>query len=142
MTSNRGGFTIVELLVAMMILSVGLLALLNTAALNTRSIMRERNIDLAAIHAARRLELLRMNGCQHPVDSAETLMRGNDTLAVNSWHFELPATTAPSGVIDGYRISMSSRYFKAPTDYRGSAGGYSAVTRRTDIFEAAVSCAP
>jgi prepilin-type N-terminal cleavage/methylation domain-containing protein len=139
MTSNRGGFTIVELLVAMMILSVGLLALLGAAAVNTRTIVRGRNVDLAAIYAARRLDLLRINGCRHPTDSAETLIRGNDTLTVNTWKFT--ATTAPTGAIDGYRISMFSRYFKSPTDYRGSPGGYSAVTRRTDTLEAAVSCA-
>jgi prepilin-type N-terminal cleavage/methylation domain-containing protein len=140
MTTNRSGFTLVELVVAMVILTVGLLALLGTSALDTRSIMRERNIDLAAIYAARRLELLHINGCRHPVDSSETLMRGNDTLAVNSWHFVLPATVDTMGIIDGRRISMTSRYFKAPTNVAGSAGGYSAVTRRTDTLETAVAC--
>jgi prepilin-type N-terminal cleavage/methylation domain-containing protein len=140
MTSNRSGFTIVELLVAMVILTVGLLALLGTSALDTRSIMRERNIDLAAIYAARRLELLRNTACQTPTAGTETLMRGNDTLAVNSWTFT--ATTDSAHTVDGQRITLTSRYFKAPTNVYSDVRGYNVVSRRSDIFEAAISCAP
>ena len=136
MTSSRGGFTIIELLVAMMILSVGLLALLGTSALNTRTIMRERNIDYAAIYAQRRLELLRISACRSHADGSEMLMRGSDSLAVNSWIFTTTYVQVPrpTNILDGYQIAMKSRYFKAPT-------GPASVTRRQDIYEAAVSCA-
>ena len=111
----RTGFTIVELLVAMTILTVGLLALLGSSALDSRALMRERNIDLAAIFAMRRLEALRIDACRRHVDSAEVLMRGADTLATNTWTF----TAAPGG--NGYRVSLVSWYMKAPAYSSGNA---------------------
>jgi prepilin-type N-terminal cleavage/methylation domain-containing protein len=141
MTSNRGGFTIVELLVAMIILTVGLLALLGTSALDTRAIMRERNIDYAAIYAARRLEMLRIDACRGgvttPSDGSEFLIRGNDTLTKNAWTY---STTTTSGVLTSRGISMTSTYYKAPTRMYGDTRGYKAVTTRTDTYEARVSC--
>jgi prepilin-type N-terminal cleavage/methylation domain-containing protein len=138
MSSNRGGFTIVELLVAMIILTVGLLALLGTSALDTRAIMRERNIDYAAIYAARRLEMLRIDACRSHTNGSEFLLRGNDTLTKNAWTFTV--TTNTLGNVDGYRISMTSNYFKAPTRAYGDTRGYNVVNRRTDTYEAAVAC--
>ena len=140
MTSTRSGFTIVELIVAIVVLVVGLMAMLSSAAFDTRSVMRERNIDFAAIYAARRLEMLRISACRRPVDSSEVLMRGADTLAVNTWSFGTPLRDV-NGNIDGYRIRMTSNYFKAPTPRYGDTRAYSAITRRTDTLEAAISCA-
>jgi prepilin-type N-terminal cleavage/methylation domain-containing protein len=141
MTSNRGGFTIVELLVAMIILTVGLLALLGTSALDTRAIMRERNIDYAAIYAARRLEMLRIDACRGgvttPSAGSEFLIRGNDTLTKNAWTY---STTTTNGVLTSRGISMTSTYFKAPQRMFGDTRGYKAVTTRTDTYEARVSC--
>jgi prepilin-type N-terminal cleavage/methylation domain-containing protein len=140
MKANRDGFTLVELMIAMIILSVGLLALLGTRALDTRSILRERNIDFAAIYAARRLELLRLKACTQHIDSSEVLMRGTDTVAMNSWKFT--GTTDPMGVVDGYRIKMANNYFKAPVGMYGDTRAQSIVTHRTDTLEAAVACTP
>jgi prepilin-type N-terminal cleavage/methylation domain-containing protein len=140
-TSNRGGFTLVELLVAMIILTVGLLALLGTSALDSRAIMRERNIDYAAIYAARRLELLRIDACRGgvtgPSGGSEFLIRGNDTLTKNAWSY---STALVLGSVSSRGITMTSTYFKAPTRMYGDTRGYKAVTTRTDTYEARVSC--
>ena len=136
-TPGRGGFTIVELLVAMIILTVGLLALLGTSAFDTRAIMRERNIDYAAIYAARRLELLRVDACRNAPSGSEYLIRGNDTLSANVWS-SVPQIT--NGVLLGRKITLTSTYFKAPTRMYGDTRGYKAVTTRTDTYEAAVPC--
>lgn len=138
MTGRRSGFTIVELVVAIMVLTVGLLAMLGSSALDSRAIMRERNIDLASIYASRRLELLRVNGCRHPVDSTEMFMSGGDSLATNTWTFT--ATRDPFNVVDGYRLRVLSRYFKAPTGTYGDARARNVITRRTDTLEAAITC--
>lgn len=140
MKANRDGFTLIELLIAMVVFSVGLLAMLGSSALDTRAIMRERNIDLAAIYAARRLELLRLNFCTAPAASSEFLLRGNDTLAKNSWTFT--TTTDAAGTVDGYRIRLTNNYFKAPVRMYGDTRGYNVAARRSDIYEAAISCAP
>ena len=138
MTSRRSGFTIVELVVAVMVLTVGLLAMLGSSALDSRAIMRGRNIDLASIYASRRLELLRVNGCRHPVDSTEMFTNGGDSLATNTWTFT--ATRDPFNNVDGYRLRVLSRYFKAPTGTYGDARARNLITGRTDTLEAAIIC--
>jgi prepilin-type N-terminal cleavage/methylation domain-containing protein len=135
MTRTRKGFTIVELLVAITILTVGLLAYLGSSALDSRSLLRERNIDLAAIFAMRRLEQLRVDACRRHLDSAEVLMRGADTLATNTWRF----TLAPGG--QGYRVSLVSWYMKAPINVSGTAAARRAATHRSDTYETGISCA-
>ena len=141
MKNRRDGFTLVELLIAMTLLTVGLLAMLGSSALDTRAIMRERNIDLAAIYAARRLELLRLNACPQHIDSSEVLMRGSDSLARNSWTFT-QTTDSLTGAVDGYKIRLTNNYFKAPVRMYGDTRGQAVVTRRSDTYEAQISCAP
>jgi prepilin-type N-terminal cleavage/methylation domain-containing protein len=132
MKMNRDGFTLVELLIAMTLLTVGLLAMLGSSALDTRAIMRERNIDLGAIYAARRLELLRFYACNAAnthIDSTEALMRGADTLAKNAWTYRATA--------DGWQITLINTYFKAPIRMTSATSG---AARRSDSYEAAVTC--
>ena len=62
MTSERG-FTIVEVLVAVMILSVGLMGLVTTAGLVTRMIAQGHRSTEATAMANERIELLRAAGC-------------------------------------------------------------------------------
>lgn len=133
MKTKRDGFTLIELLLAMVVFSVGLLALLGSSALDSRAIMRERNIDLASIFAARRLELIRLKACTVAIDSSEVLMRGSDTLATNTWTY-----TATS---DGYQIRLINYYFKAPVRMYGDPRSRTVVTHRADTLEAAISCA-
>lgn len=128
MSSNRGGFTIIELLIAMIILTVGLLAMLGSSALDTRAIARQRNVDLASIYAARRLDVLRISACRAAANGSETLMRGADTLSVNTWRFTA-TTDVLTGLVDGYGIQLLSNY---RTD---------ANRRRTDTLQTGISCA-
>jgi prepilin-type N-terminal cleavage/methylation domain-containing protein len=57
--SNRQGFTIVEVVVAMMVLSVGVLALVSSSAVITRMIGRGQHSTRATQVAERRLETVR-----------------------------------------------------------------------------------
>jgi prepilin-type N-terminal cleavage/methylation domain-containing protein len=61
MTSrNQSGFTIVELMVAVLILGLGITALVGSSALATRQIGRGRIVTIANEVATRRLEMLRL----------------------------------------------------------------------------------
>lgn len=61
MTANpRGGFTIIEIMVAVLVLAVGITALVGSSALVTRQIGRGRMISLANEVATQRLERLRL----------------------------------------------------------------------------------
>ena len=132
----RSGFTIVELIVAILILTVGLLAMLGSSAFDSRSLMRERNIDLAAIFAMRRLEALRIDACRNHTNGNEVLMRGADTLATNTWTF----AAAPGAT--GYRITLVNWYLKAPAYSSNSAAARRNETHRSDTYESGISCAP
>ncbi len=69
------GFTIVEVLVAVLILSVGLLALASTAALVTRMIGQGDRYTEAATLASRRLEILRSQTCPNMANGSQTVGR-------------------------------------------------------------------
>jgi prepilin-type N-terminal cleavage/methylation domain-containing protein len=84
---NRAGFTIVELLIAVMVLSVGLLALLGSSTLSSKTIGKSRRVDFASTHAGRRLELLRASACTSQTAGADTLFRGASVEAINAWSF-------------------------------------------------------
>ena len=81
------GFTIVEVIIAVLVLTVGLLGLVTTAGLVTRMIGRGQRSGAAAQFAARRLELLRVSGCTSQASGSETLMRGGVPLDSLSWRF-------------------------------------------------------
>ncbi|MEX2178799.1 MAG: prepilin-type N-terminal cleavage/methylation domain-containing protein [Gemmatimonadaceae bacterium] len=59
----RRGVTLVELIVAMTILAVGLLAIVGTSATIARSLGEARAANLAAIHAESRFEQLAGTAC-------------------------------------------------------------------------------
>lgn len=134
MSNRRAGFTLVELLVAITMLSVGLLAFLGSSALDTRLLSRERRIDQAAIFAGKRLEALRIDACRRHVDSSEVLMVGAETLAVNTWTF----TSVNSGNL--YRVTLTNKYLTAPRGGASTAARYSN-SHRTDTYETGISCA-
>jgi prepilin-type N-terminal cleavage/methylation domain-containing protein len=59
-TRNQSGFTIVELMVAVLVLGLGITALVGSSALATRQIGRGRIVTIANEVATRRLEMLRL----------------------------------------------------------------------------------
>lgn len=81
------GFTIVEVIIAILVLTVGLLGLVTTAGLVTRMIGRGQRSGAAAQFAARRLEQLRVSGCTSQASGSETLMRGSVPLDSLTWRF-------------------------------------------------------
>lgn len=70
--TNRRGFTIVEVLVAVMVLTVGLLALVTTAAMTTRMIGQGGRYTRASTLASQRFEILRSRTCTALADSTQT----------------------------------------------------------------------
>ncbi len=86
---NQRGFTIIEVIIAIIVLTVGVLGLVTTAALVTRMIGRGQRSATAAAFASRRLERMRVAGCTaaQRVNGQDTLYRGSTWVAVNTWTF-------------------------------------------------------
>ncbi len=85
--NNARGFTIVEIIIAIVVLTVGLLGLVSTAALVTRMIARGQRSAVASTFAAQRLELLRPSACiaAQRTNGTDSLMRGSTWVAINNW---------------------------------------------------------
>jgi type IV pilus modification protein PilV len=77
---KRAGFTLVELLVAMMVFAVGMLGLAATAGSVTRMMGGAKRQTIAAMVAQSRLERIRSSPCS-------TLLGGTDTVRgiVSAW---------------------------------------------------------
>src|SRR2546422_9577267 len=80
---KQSGFTIIEIIIAIMVLTVGLLALVTTAALVTRMIARGQRSAVASMFASQRAEQLRPAACipAQRVNGSDTLWRGPDSVA-------------------------------------------------------------
>jgi len=87
--SGAAGFTIIEVMIAVVILAVGLLGLTTTSGLVTRMIGRGQRSEVGAILALQRMERMRPLACNpaQRVAGAETLMRGSQPVARLSWTF-------------------------------------------------------
>ena len=85
--NNERGFTLVEIIIAIVVLTVGLLGLVSTAALVTRMIARGQRSAVASTFAAQRMELLRPAACidAQRVNGTDTLYRGSTWVAINNW---------------------------------------------------------
>lgn len=102
---NEAGFTLVEVIIAVMVLTVGMLGLVSTAALVTRMIGRGQRSAVATNFAAQRLERLRIAACipAQRVAGAENLMRGSNVVASQQWRFTLVAGNT-------WRIDITTTY--------------------------------
>jgi type IV pilus modification protein PilV len=76
---DERGFTIVEILVAVMILTVGLLGMVTTAGLVTRMIGQGQRFTQASALANERFEILRAQRCPATATGSET--RGAFTIS-------------------------------------------------------------
>lgn len=120
---NERGFTITEVIIAIVVLSVGLLGLASTAALTTRMIGRGQRSAVAATFATQRLELLRPAACiaGQRNNGSEILQRGGTAVATNTWTFQDAGNNS-------IRIRVVTTYVTA----KGKM--------RTETTETAVSC--
>jgi len=86
---NERGFTIIEIIIAIIVLTVGLLGLVTTGALVTRMLARGQRSATAAAFASRRLERMRIAGCidAQRLPGQDTLYRGSTWVAINRWAF-------------------------------------------------------
>ena len=87
MANRHRGFTLVELIVALLVLEVGLLGLLATAACVTRLIERGERASRAVMFAADRLERLRTTACASRAGGSEVRYRGGTPVDSIAWRF-------------------------------------------------------
>ncbi len=102
---RRQGFTIVEVVVAIVLLAVGILGLVTTAALVTRMMGRGTRASKAAVLAQQRIEILRATPCA-------SLAGGADTVGA----FTRQWTVTTSG--NARRIQVIVRYVGTPGKLR------------------------
>lgn len=84
MTAARG-FTLVEVLAALVVFAVGILGMAAETAALTRQLARVRRAAVVATAAAARLERLRVTACGARVDGTETVLRDRTPLALLQW---------------------------------------------------------
>jgi Tfp pilus assembly protein PilV len=120
---NRQGFTIIEIIIAIIVLTVGVLGMVTTAALVTRMIARGQRSAAASAFAARRLERMRVAACidAQRINGTDTLYRGSNWVSANTWTF------TDAGNLN-YRLKIVSVY-KTEKD-----------KTRSDSTETTISC--
>lgn len=120
---SESGFTIIEVMIAVVVLIVGMLGLVMTAALLSRMMGRSSRAQAAATYASARLEKMRAAAC-NPVLRApgqDTLYRGGQWVAVNNWSY--------IDLADGtYRLRVITKWQTAQT------------RTRTDTLEMGIPC--
>lgn len=119
--SNQRGFTLVEVIVAIVVLTVGILGLATTAALVTRMIARGQRSAVATTYATQRLEQLRVTGCTSQAAGSEDLFRGSTRVARNSWSFISVGNST-------WRVVVVAQYITANNRWR------------TETIESQISC--
>lgn len=104
-TKNRKGFTIIEIIIAIIVLTVGVLGMVTTAALVTRMIARGQRSGAATAFAQRRLERMRVSACipAQRANGTDTLFRGTTWTSINRW------TYTDLGNLN-YRLKIVSTY--------------------------------
>lgn len=120
MQSERG-FTVVEVVVAILVFTVALLGLASTAGSVTRMVARGQRSAVAATFAAQRVEQLRRTACTSRAPGADDLYRGSTRVAWSQWHFVDAGRQT-------YRLLLTTTYITTGNRLR------------TDTLETAVSC--
>ena len=106
------GFTLVEVLVALVVFAVGALGLTAETAALTRHIAREHRAAALAEAVTGRLERLRANACRARSDGVELVRYHTVPIAELQWTWQDPGdstyqvtlVTAPSGTLAGASI--------------------------------------
>jgi prepilin-type N-terminal cleavage/methylation domain-containing protein len=105
-TGNRAGFTIVEVLIAVVVLAVGIVALVGSSASATRMIGRGRGATRAVQAATERMEMIRADAYRTTPDCT-ALANGADsalTGIVTTWTITGAGTPRTVQVISSYRV--------------------------------------
>jgi len=110
------GFTIVEILVAVLLLEIGLAGLVAGGALLTRLLTAGRRAERVAAFAAARLERLHIDACiTGAADGTEELRQGGVLVATNRW-----AVMPANGGGHTMHILLTSRAEIPPGTHRGT----------------------
>lgn len=113
-TRGRGGFTVIEVIIAIVILSVGIIGLATTAALVTRMVAQGQRYSEAAALAQKRFERLRGQSCTTLAAGTATSGQFSErwtvtTVGTNGRRFTV-YVTSPTG--EGFRTdSFTSTRF-------------------------------
>jgi prepilin-type N-terminal cleavage/methylation domain-containing protein len=120
---NESGFTIIEVMIAVVILTVGLLGLTTTSGAVTRMIGRGQRAELGAMLAMQRMERARPAACipAQRVAGDTTITRGSRPVARVAWTYS-----------DAGNQTIRVRVI---TDFVVSANRI-----RTDTMETSVTC--
>jgi prepilin-type N-terminal cleavage/methylation domain-containing protein len=103
---GEGGFTIIEVLIAIVVLAVGIVALVGSSASVTRMIGRGRTSTRAVQAATERMEIIRADAYRTSPDCT-ALANGSDsssTGVVTTWTITGAATPRTVRVISRYRV--------------------------------------
>ena len=108
-------------MVAVLVLTVGLLGLVANSAMVTRMVSGGQRTAAMATHASQRLEQLRVTACGAQTAGSDTLYRGSRPIGINTWRFVQPGA-------NHWRIVMRATYLTQTGRWR------------TDSMETQVSC--
>jgi len=103
---SRGGFTIIEVLIAIVVLAIGIIALVGSSASSTRMIGRGRSATRAVQAATERMEILRADAYRTTPDCT-ALANGSDSAStgvVTTWTITGAGTPRVVQVISRYRV--------------------------------------
>jgi len=105
-TLGRQGFTIIEVLVAIVVLAIGIIALVGSSASSTRMIGRGRSATRTVQAATARMEILRADAYRTTPDCT-ALANGSDSAStgvVTTWTITGAGTPRTVRVISRYRV--------------------------------------
>lgn len=105
-SAGQGGFTIVEVLIAVVVLAVGIIALVGSSASSTRMIGRGRTATRAVQAATERMEMIRADAYRTSPDCT-ALASGSDSAStgvVTTWTITGTGTSRSVRVISSYRV--------------------------------------
>jgi len=103
-----------KIIIAIIVLTVGLLALVTSSALATRLIARGQRSAVSATFAAQRLEQLRVTGCASRSSGTDLLLRSGVPVDSSSWRWVDAGNSH-------YRIILKHKYRTQQNSWRADS---------------------